>query len=237
VYNSFIRSEALSPLKVKGEIKMSIQESKAFVESRKEQKETELDKEISFKLGRLSDLVARQERDSKAAHLYQQSIDTILAWFQDHDISVAFDEGCYNIVNDEEVVQEVTANDPNRTETIEVVKLSNKKIPTGYTLKLVYREGTSSNTPWHVKAFYNGQEIAHESTVLKAKRAIGKHVRANAEPIVMPYGFRVLVPGDGKYYPMSRGKCIFSKKTGEAVSFKTKQAAENYIIREAKKIA
>lgn len=208
---------------------MSIQESKAFVESRKAQKETELDKEISYKLGKISDLVARQERDSEAAHLYQRSIDAILAWFQDHDISVAFEDGDYFIVNDEEEVAQ------NTTEIIEVTKLSNKKIPAGYTLKVFYGEG--SDFPWFVKAFFNGQEIAHTTTVLMAKRAIGKHVRANAEPVAMPYGFRVLVPGDGKFYPMNRGKCVFSKKTGEAVSFKTKQAAENYIIRESKKVA
>lgn len=121
------------------------------------------------------------------------------------------------------------------TQTIEVTKLSNKKIPAGYALQIVTFEG--ADAPWYVKALYNGQEIARESTVLMAKRAIGKHVRANAESIVMPYGFRVLVPGDGKYYPMNRGKCIFSKKDGMAVSFKSRQAAENYIIREAKKIA
>lgn len=121
------------------------------------------------------------------------------------------------------------------TQTIEVTKLSNKKIPTGYTLQVVYGEG--SDAPWYVKALYNGQEIARESTVLIAKRAIGKHVRANTEPVVMPYGFRVLAPGDKKFYPMNRGKCCFSKKTGEAVSFKSKQAAENYIIRESKKVA
>jgi len=121
------------------------------------------------------------------------------------------------------------------TQTIEVTKLSNKKIPTGYTLQVVYREG--SDATWYVKALYNSQEIAHVTTVLMAKRAIGKHVRVNAEQVMMPYGFRVLAPGDKKFYPMNRGKCIFSKKTGEAVSFKSRQAAENYIIRESKKIA
>jgi len=92
------------------------------------------------------------------------------------------------------------------TQTIEVTKLSNKKIPTGYTLQVVYGEG--SDAPWYVKALYNSQEIAHVTTVLMAKRAIGKHVRVNAEQVMMPYGFRVLAPGDKKFYPMNRGKCL-----------------------------
>lgn len=129
-----------------------------------------------------------------------------------------------------------TVKDPNRTEIIEVTKLSNKKIPAGYTLKVVYREGSCSDAPWYVKAFFNGQEIGHTNSILIAKRAIGKHVRANAEPVVMPYGFRISEPGDRKFYPMYRGKCFFNK-SGETVSFKSRQAAENHIIKESKKIA
>lgn len=81
---------------------MTIQEHRAFVEARKAQRaQEEIDKEISFKLGKLSDLEARMERYRDAAHLYQPRIDAILAWFQDHDISVILEDGCYRLVNDD----------------------------------------------------------------------------------------------------------------------------------------